>query len=99
MQTAGAINIVIDVTKYRQAAALLEQAYRCRRLASGMSDLATTRKLSQMADEYEAKALDLETSAGDRIRLGPVEQYVNLETVFLAVWGFPWGRWLSRIAM
>ena len=66
---AGAINILIDVTEYRQAAALREQAYRCRRLASGMSDLATTRTLSQMADEYEAKALDLETSAGDRICL------------------------------
>jgi PAS domain-containing protein len=48
---AGAINILIDVTEYRQAAALREQAYRCRRLAWGMSDQAPTRTLSQMADE------------------------------------------------
>ena len=52
----GAVNLLIDITEERQAAALLDQAQRCRRLAAGVMDERTTRALNEMAAEYEAKA-------------------------------------------
>ena len=65
----GAVNILIDVTEYRQVAELHDEARRCRRLAAGMTDKATIRTLKLMADEYEAKARDLEADARQRLRL------------------------------
>jgi PAS domain-containing protein len=56
----GAVNMLIDITDHRQAAALREQASRCRRLASGMTDERTCRILTDMSSEYEAKARALE---------------------------------------
>jgi PAS domain-containing protein len=52
----GAINMLIDVTDYRQSAELLSQAYKCRRLANGAGDRRTMDALNLMAAEYEAKA-------------------------------------------
>ncbi|WP_165357335.1 PAS domain-containing protein [Sphingosinicella sp. CPCC 101087] len=52
----GAVNILIDVTDHRQAAALQAQALRCRRLAQSVTDLRTVETLSDMALEYEEKA-------------------------------------------
>lgn len=66
---AGAVNILIDVTEYRQVSELREEAHRCRRLARGLTEKATIRTLSQMADEYDAKARDLEVFAHERFRL------------------------------
>jgi len=66
---AGAVNILIDVTEYRQVAELRDEARRCRRLAAGVTDKATIRTLKQMADEYEAKAQELEACAREHFRL------------------------------
>ena len=57
----GAVNILIDVTEFRQIADL--QAERCRRLANSIGDLATVDVLRRMADDYEGKAIVLETAA------------------------------------
>ncbi len=67
---AGAINILIDITEYRQVAELREQARRCRRLVWGVSDRVTVQTLQQMAEEYDAKACELDAGAdSDRPRL------------------------------
>jgi PAS domain S-box-containing protein len=55
----GAVNMLIDVTDKRQACALDEQAARCRRLASSLTDARTVATLTGMATEYEAKAGEL----------------------------------------
>jgi PAS domain-containing protein len=60
-QLIGAINMLIDVTEARQAAELRDQAGRCRRLASGMSDRQMRETLSRMGGEYDARADALET--------------------------------------
>jgi hypothetical protein len=54
------------VTESRHIAELLAKAGRCRRLARDVSDKAVTQTLSQMADEFEAKARDFETSRSRR---------------------------------
>ena len=66
---AGAVNILIDVIEFRQVAELRDEARRCRRLAAGVTDEATIRTLKLMADEYEAKARDLEAGARERFKL------------------------------
>ena len=60
--TAGAVNILIDVTDARQSAALKAQALRCRRLAKGVSDPRTIKTLTLMAKDYEDKARILANS-------------------------------------
>ena len=55
----GAVNILIDVTDRRQAAALEAQASRCRRLAQSMTDARTVETLSRMAEEYDERARQL----------------------------------------
>jgi PAS domain S-box-containing protein len=54
----GAINILIDVSD-EQAAALTEQAARCRRLANSTDDLAARDILRSMATGYEHSAQSL----------------------------------------
>ncbi len=56
----GAVNMLIDVTDQRQAAALRAQADRCRRLARGVGDEQVIKTLEALADEYEAKSLTLD---------------------------------------
>jgi PAS domain-containing protein len=56
----GAVNMLIDVTDERQIADLRAQAHRCRRLASSGNDQQTIALLMQMAEEYDAKAVELE---------------------------------------
>ena len=56
----GAVNLLLDVTEFRQIADLRSQAQRARRLARGVSDPMTIEALSTMADDYDAKAADLE---------------------------------------
>lgn len=60
----GAVNILIDVTEFRQIKELRSQAERCRRLANSLGDQATVDVLRRMADDYEAKARALEKAAG-----------------------------------
>jgi PAS domain S-box-containing protein len=55
----GAVNILIDVTDRRQAAALEAQASRCRRLARSMTDSRTVFTLTRMAEDYEERARQL----------------------------------------
>jgi PAS domain S-box-containing protein len=55
----GAVNILIDVTDARQAAALRVQAMRCRRLAQAVSDRQAVDTLLLMASEYDEKAQSL----------------------------------------
>lgn len=55
----GAVNILIDVTDARQAAALRVQAMRCRRLAQSVSDQQAVDTLLLMASEYDEKAQSL----------------------------------------
>ena len=52
----GAVNLLLDVTDRRQAAALDVQAARCRRLAQSLTDTRTVETLGAMAAEYEEKA-------------------------------------------
>jgi PAS domain-containing protein len=52
----GAINLLLDVTAYRQVAALRDQARRCRRLAAGIDDEQAASSLSALAEEYERNA-------------------------------------------
>ena len=56
---AGAVNILIDVTDARQAAALRVQAMRCRRLAQSVCDRQASDTLLLMASEYDEKAQSL----------------------------------------
>ena len=60
--SAGAVNILVDVTDARQADALRAQALRCRRLASSVSDPQTVNTLTLMAADYENKARTLANS-------------------------------------
>lgn len=55
-ELAGAVNILIDVTDHRQAAALKAQAMRCRRLAQSVTDQEAVDALLVMAAEYDDKA-------------------------------------------
>jgi PAS domain-containing protein len=57
----GAANLLLDVTEARQIADLRKQAQRARRLAAGASDPTTIGALKSMAEEYDAKAAELET--------------------------------------
>ena len=53
---AGAVNLLLDVTDGRQAAALRAQAVRCRRLANSVTDQQAVDTLLLMAAEYDDKA-------------------------------------------
>lgn len=55
---AGAVSMLIDVSDRRQIEALREQAIRCRRLANKVPGTADI--LRAMADDYDAKAIELE---------------------------------------
>jgi PAS domain S-box-containing protein len=57
----GAVNMLIDVSDKRQAASLREQAARCRRLARIANDRQASDALTLLAEEYETKALTLES--------------------------------------
>ena len=58
----GAVNMLIDVTEVRQRADLRFQAERCQRLARAIGDRRTSDTLTQMANEFETKAAELEQS-------------------------------------
>jgi hypothetical protein len=58
-----AVNILIDVTDLRQADALRVQARKCRHHARWIGDEQAARALGQLADEYEAKAAELDRNA------------------------------------
>lgn len=55
----GAVNLLVDVTQVRHARHLYEQAARCRRLASAISDSRTIDVLESMAEEYDGQAAQL----------------------------------------
>lgn len=55
----GAINLLLDVTAHKQAAALRDQARRCRRLAAAVDDQQVASSLAALAEEYENKAEEL----------------------------------------
>jgi PAS domain-containing protein len=55
----GAVNLLVDVTQVRHAEHLREQAKRCRRLATSISDQRTIGTLKDMAQEYEEQAAHL----------------------------------------
>ena len=59
---AGAVNLLVDVTEVRHAEYLREQAARCRRLSTSISDTRTIRTLKGMAEEYEDQAAQLITA-------------------------------------
>lgn len=63
-ELVGAVNMLIDVTDARQAAALDVEAKRCRRLASSISDERTCATLRLMAEEYDGKAMALRAPEG-----------------------------------
>lgn len=56
----GAVNVLVDLTEYRQIAELRSQADRCRRLARDIPAMDTAGILNCMAAEFEAKAAELE---------------------------------------
>ncbi|SFM03710.1 hypothetical protein SAMN03159423_4976 [Bradyrhizobium sp. NFR13] len=51
-----AVNLLLDVTVHKRAAALRDQARRCRRLAAAIDDQQAAASLSALADEYEEQA-------------------------------------------
>ena len=53
---AGAVNLLLDVTRRRTPAYLLDQAARCRDLAEGLDDRQAIEALVLMAAKYEEKA-------------------------------------------
>lgn len=57
----GAVNMLIDVTDRRQAASLRAQAERCRRLSRSVNDRRTSDALRNLAEEYDGKALKLDS--------------------------------------
>jgi hypothetical protein len=59
-ESVGAENMLADVTDVRQAAELRSQARRCRRLAGDVGNRQTADALFAMANEYDAKAEELE---------------------------------------
>lgn len=60
----GAINLLVDVTD-EQAAALHEQAERCRRLAGALYSRESMTVLIRMADGFEKSATELENASTD----------------------------------
>jgi PAS domain S-box-containing protein len=57
---AGAINLMVDISDRKRAAYLEAQAARCRRLADTIGDAKTVETLMRMANEYEARAAELD---------------------------------------
>lgn len=55
----GAVNLLLDISAQRGPDYLLEQAEKCRRLASSITDAAATETLNLMAAKYDAQALKL----------------------------------------
>lgn len=60
----GAINLLLDITDLRQIGDLRDQARRARRLSAGAGDQITISVLRTMAEEYEARAAELEAGLG-----------------------------------
>jgi PAS domain-containing protein len=59
-ELVGAVNMLVDVTDRYHAAHLLDQAKRCRRLVRAVNDQLTIDTLTSMAEDYEAKARELQ---------------------------------------
>lgn len=57
---AGAVNMLIDISDRKRADHLAAEAKRCRRLATTIGDKVTVDTLTRMADEYEARASEIE---------------------------------------
>ena len=57
---AGAVNMLVDISDRKRADYLAAQARRCRRLAGTIGDRNTVETLNRMADEYEARAGEVE---------------------------------------
>jgi PAS domain-containing protein len=55
-----AVNMLIDISDGRQAASLRAQAEKCRRHARTINDERAERALMKLADEYDAKAAELD---------------------------------------
>ncbi len=55
----GAVNLLVDITDRKRADHLQAQAARCRRLARTVGDSATVATLKCMAEEYEARAVEI----------------------------------------
>jgi hypothetical protein len=53
-------------TGMSEAADLIEQAKRCRRLADGVNDPKTVETLRQMAEDYEKRAAEAEAKPAPR---------------------------------
>lgn len=60
----GAVNLLLDVTEITRIEELRTQAQRARRLAASVNDPTTIGALTTMAEEYDAKAAELEVRLG-----------------------------------
>lgn len=58
----GAVNMLVDITREKQAEDLMAQARKCRRLAKTVSDEKAAATLTLLARDYENKAKDLQSS-------------------------------------
>jgi PAS domain S-box-containing protein len=56
---AGAVNLLLDISRHRGPEHLREQAEKCRRLARSLTDVAAAETLNLMAAKYDAQALKL----------------------------------------
>ena len=61
-ELVGAVNMLIDITEQRQASELRAQALRCRRWAGAVGDRQTSETLERLANDYDAKAMELDQS-------------------------------------
>jgi PAS domain S-box-containing protein len=56
---AGAVNLLLDISRHRGPGFLRDQADKCRRLARSITDFAAAETLDLMAAKYDAQALKL----------------------------------------
>jgi PAS domain S-box-containing protein len=56
----GAVNLLVDISDRKRSEYLADQAKRCRRLADTIGDKHTVATLKRMADEYDARAGEIE---------------------------------------
>lgn len=63
---AGAVNLLLDITRQRTPEYLREQAVRCRRLAQGIGDPGVQETLVLMAAKYDEQALKMTRSSPEQ---------------------------------
>ena len=72
---SGAVNLLVDITHFRNRTYFREQAERCRRLTKTVTDRALSESLILMAAKYDEQALRLPAEAASTRRLSSHGQH------------------------